>query len=114
MPSFTFKVEGIHPALAYIDRIITGLDTGIEKVLKETAEKVASDAQGRAPVDTGNLRDNIRVTESSATRAVVEAQAGYSGFVEFGTMHMSAQPFFYDAVQSATNDLRNRMADSIR
>lgn len=112
--TFTFKVEGLHPAISYIDRIVSRLDTNVEKVLKETAESVANDAKGKAPVDTGNLKDSIRVTESNATRAAVESQAGYSGFVEYGTMDMSAQPFFYDAVQKATQELRRRMGESLR
>lgn len=49
-------------------------------------------AQARAPVDTGRLRDSIRVdAEGSAARVVTDCE--YAAAVELGTSKRAPRPF---------------------
>jgi HK97 gp10 family phage protein len=76
-------------------------NTAIERLLTETAREakrdaaleIAANAQGTAPVDTGNLRRNIEATADS-----VVSKAPYSIFVNNGTRYQRANPFLNRAV----------------
>ena len=52
-------------------------------------------AKSKAPVDTGELRDSIKVGEGGLT---VNAEHGAS--VEYGTFKQQAQPYFRPAVEA--------------
>src|SRR5262245_51777736 len=56
------------------------------------AKRMAEDARAHAPVLTGTLRASI-----VARRSEVFAQAPYSGYVEYGTRYMDAEPYFFEA-----------------
>lgn len=47
------------------------------------------------PVDTGNLRRNVRFDGKN-----IRSDAKYSGYIEFGTKYMKAQPFFFYKVNA--------------
>jgi len=53
-----------------------------------------------APVDTGFMAEHIGVSEVSGEKLVIDSEAEYSGFVEFGTVKMSAQPFFMPPIDN--------------
>lgn len=61
------------------------------------AETVADIARGLAAVDTGEMRDKIKAVHLSKFSQVV-AGAKHSGYVEFGTWKMAAQPYMRPAV----------------
>ena len=65
-----------------------------------------------APVDTGNLRRNIKGVLKNKT-AEIRSDAPYSGYVEFGGKNpkrpQAEIPFFYPTV----NDGIDKMIDSI-
>lgn len=87
---------------------LQGIDT-LEKALKDKAKLQAAkalvkyygaaiqrDAQDSAPVDTGNLKRSISLEYSegaASAKAEIKATADYSGYVEYGTRYMDAQPF---------------------
>jgi len=76
------------------------------------AERVADIARGLAPVDTGFMRDNIKAVHLSKYSQVV-ANARYSGYVEFGTYKMAAQPFMRPAVQQNQKEILNTVAEAM-
>jgi HK97 gp10 family phage protein len=67
------------------------------------SEDIQAGAKMRAAVDTGFMRDNID-REVNGGRFLVIARADYSGFVEYGTRFMGAQPFMTPAVEAADYD----------
>jgi HK97 gp10 family phage protein len=102
----------------------------LHKALSQTVRKVALDLQAsaasKAPVQTGFLRSSIyTVTSTDSTygqagsppgdsyllpeaakseddlTAHVAVGANYGVYVELGTRHMAAQPYFYPAVEEA-------------
>ena len=76
------------------------------------AETVADIARENAPVDTGWLRDNIFAKHLS-NYSQVEARAKYSGFVEFGTYKMAAQPFLRPAIDEHQREILNTVAEAM-
>jgi HK97 gp10 family phage protein len=78
-------------------------DVDLPKLVEDVANLLVERAQQNAPVDTGFLRDNISVSESDDTHAVVTSDAEYSIFVEEGTSKMSPQPFMQPALADVEN-----------
>lgn len=76
------------------------------------AERVADIARKIAPVDTGELRSKIIAVHLSKT-SNVEARAGHSGFVEFGTYKMAAQPYLRPAVDQHKQEILNAVAEAM-
>ena len=59
-----------------------------------------SSAPGQAPAsDTGNLVSQIKVRQKNPDEVVVESNALYSAFLEFGTSKMLARPFLFPATE---------------
>lgn len=84
--------------------------------VQRTAKQIESGAKQRAPVDTGNLRNSITTSLSDgagagASEATVTAGAFYGPYVEFGTSRMAPQPFFGPAVDEATPQFEQAMAE---
>lgn len=78
--------------------------------LNSAQDSMVTLARELAPVDTGFMRDHILPigeATSDNLKAVVESQAEYSIFVEYGTVNMDAQPFFTPAFESASKQLKN-------
>ena len=99
------KVEGFKFA-ALSER----MRRNIAEEINSAAAAVISLAKQLSPVDTGFMRDNIEQTEQSSAdslRAVMESKADYSAFVEYGTVHQDAQPFFTPAFESGRRQLNN-------
>lgn len=75
--------------------------------LKEAAVDALGDMVRQAPVDTGNLRDNIKFEElpdggaEVSSRAYNEQGGDYAPLVEFGTRYNKAQPYFWNNVRRA-------------
>lgn len=67
------------------------------------SQDIQDGARINAPVRTGFMRDNIRrYPEGRRFRVIAEAE--YSGFVEYGTRRMAAQPYMTPAVEGADYD----------
>lgn len=78
--------------------------------LNNAASAMADVSRQLAPVDTGYMHDHIYQTEEAnedVLRSAVMSEAGYSLYVEFGTIKMDAQPFFTPAFESAKRQLAN-------
>jgi len=69
------------------------------------AQFVAKRARDRAPVDTGYMRDHIHAQKDGEASAAVISEANYSGFVEWGTVHMAAQPFLRPAIDDGQREI---------
>ena len=73
------------------------------QVVRKAALDTMADAKTLAPVDTGNLRNSITTdARPGDLRAVVEATASYSAYIEWGTSKMQPQPFMQPAQERNT------------
>ncbi len=104
----TFEIlENRFPELAAL------LPTAMDHVADHAAETLTSTAIDLCPVDTGDMQASIKKekTGESAFEVSVQKDAAAAGektyalFVDSGTIHMRAEPFFHDACQKASDDL---------
>ena len=72
----------------------------VSRRIQTAVQRVESDAKGRAPVDTGNLRNSIRHSMQGELTGVVNENAEYAAYVEFGTRYTPAQPHLGPAMAS--------------
>ena len=89
----------------------------IAGAVNNAADSCVSLGQQLSPVDTGFMRDHIKQIDTASPdqlRAVVESEADYSVFVEYGTVNMDAQPFFTPAFESARRQLNNELLRVLR
>ena len=66
--------------------------------LQDFCERVVELAKEAAPIDTGNLRDNIDWDEVKSGLFIIFTKTGYGAYQELGTVHMAAQPFIAPAI----------------
>lgn len=66
----------------------------VEQVVRTAGEDFKRNAEALVPVDTGYLRKSITTHMLSKTSVKIVSNANYSGYVEFGTRYMNAQPYF--------------------
>lgn len=105
------EMEGLEEFTSRLDEAADTLSQAIAEALQSAGDAFVDSAQGMAPVDTGFLRDNIEITESSDTEIVIVSQAEYSGFQEFGTRKMQAQPYFFQAADTAMQEMENSLSN---
>ena len=112
----TIEVSGVEEALRRLGNLRDRLELAVFGVLMDSAGVLTEEAKAYAPIHTGNLRRSIQITEANKPemKIVVSAQAPYSGFVEWGSSKMAAQPFMQPAASHAAAELPRRVADKIR
>jgi len=78
-------------------------ETGLKKEMYTAGALISRDIKKDAPVDTGNLRNNVGF-EPKDNDVTIFSKAPYSGFVERGWItsrgnEVKAQPFFYKNIE---------------
>ena len=123
-----FKIEGGAELDAALARIGRDIETRIAKnAIGAGARKVRDRAKQLAPVDTGNLRDAIKVRRANKRYGAAVADvvvtggstklkndAWYASLVEFGTVNSPAHPFLRPALDASQPLVLTAVADSIR
>lgn len=72
--------------------------------LTKIARQVRDDARAAAPVDTGALKDSIKILGGADWR-IVRSDLRYSAFVEFGTSDTPPQPYLWPQARRAQESL---------
>ena len=80
--------------------ILAGLEAKADAMTAKAALDIQAHAQGRAPVDTGTLKNSIQATQIAKNHWRVTVGADYGVYVEYGTVHMAAQPYLRPAVEA--------------
>ncbi|HEL2684088.1 TPA: hypothetical protein T7L01_000157 [Streptococcus suis] len=84
------------------------------KVLKNNGDKVKAIAMENAPEETGILKKNI-TTSYPGMEAHIHAEAGYSGYVEYGTrFNDGGQPFMRPAIEQIQPQFQKDMTDVMK
>lgn len=113
----TLQVHGTKELMADLRKAKVDVQNDARRVLREMADKIADDARGRVPVDTGLLKNSIKLSVSkrqleasvSAGGKVRGKDAYYAQFVEFGTKHSPAQPFLYPAGRAHEKETEEKL-----
>jgi HK97 gp10 family phage protein len=97
----------------YGARIAGQIDAAVQRAMDETAAAAKAEAQSRARVDTGAMRDSIdavvSTTGAGRRRMVLSIGVPYGIFNELGTSRMSAQPMLRPAIDLEAPRLRERI-----
>ncbi len=96
----TVKLVGAKEAQELLKELGNASSRNQSATLLTVGEAIVDQMQSNCPVDTGFMSDNIGVAESSENSVTVESSAAYSGFVNYGTIHQSPQPFFSDVAEN--------------
>ncbi|WP_069825293.1 HK97-gp10 family putative phage morphogenesis protein [Pediococcus pentosaceus] len=110
MSNYEFKVTGDKALFNKLARVAT--EAQVKEIVKRNTSGMQREAMEKAPVDTGNLKRNIdiEIADGGGTGKIL-SKADYSGYPEFGTRFMAAQPFMGPAFRkyrnSFVNDLKN-------
>ena len=110
------RVIGEERILARLRDMIEAMRKGGDEGSREVAEFIKDRAQQLVPVDTGRLRDSIRVNELGPRSYSVGPgdEVEYAEYVEFGTSRMAAQPYMRPAAELARQEFPRRVARRIR
>lgn len=115
-----FALGGVEQAIASIRNIGAAVnDNSLSIEAMRALEPVAETARLLAPVQSGELRDSIVVSDQLLSQprrdggrkgggvyvGVLATQAFYAWFVELGTVKMAAQPFLAPAFEQHRQDI---------
>lgn len=82
------------------DDVLKSLENGILNGLTAVGMFVGGEAQLRAPVDTGDLRDSILFEVDEGDKSVtIGTNVEHGLWVEKGTSKMDAQPYLNPAIE---------------
>lgn len=107
-------ITGVNEAITSLTSFLSDFNAAKATLLKEAANQIVQQAQSRAPVDTGFLRDNIQITTETDDEIEVTSQAEYSIYVEEGTSRMPSRPFMLPAAQEVENTFPQTVQGKIR
>lgn len=96
------RVEGKDRLIRRIRSIAAGMKRGGDSGASESAERIKDRARALAPVDTGKLRDSIKVEKVATGKYEVGPgdEVDYALFVELGTSRTRAQPYMRPAIEA--------------
>lgn len=125
--------NGLKATLAAMDRVRLAAREAANKSLQKSADELASGMRAMVPVDSGDLKESIAVTppgqstpphsQPGGSRVAGEAEfivtAGnsevrYPHHVEYGTVKMEGQPYFWPIFWLLRNLIQNRTNRDIR
>ena len=107
------KFEGDEKFLATLEKAIKESESTVDAVVKNNTERTMRKAKQLAPVDTWFMHDSI-YTNYEPLSGFVHSPASYSGYLEFGTRFMSAQPFMRPALEWMKPKYEKDLRDVIR
>lgn len=110
--SMGITVTGFPQLLATITRY-ADLFEDLTPSLQAAVDEGVTYAQSVVPVDTGFLQSSIGGQVNGPEEAEIFATAEYAAYVEYGTIHMDAQPFLEPALEIAgktlEEDIKSRL-----
>ena len=107
-----FSLHGADALIKELDHLYRDALYG-RQILRQTGEEVERLAQAKVPVDTGHLQRSIQLRVGS-TRAVIRSNANYSGYVEFGTRFMAAQPYLRPALDEVQPEFERLLWEKLK
>lgn len=94
--------------------IIAGMAPQADRICRKAALDIQARAQQRAAVRTGAMRSSIHARRVGPAHWEVNVGVEYGLYVEYGTIHMAAQPFMRPSVAEVQPQFQNAMKGVIK
>ena len=109
------RITGTGKLKAQLIEIAKRMQEAGERAEREGAEQVRDDMQVLVPVDSGRLRDSIRIEETGNGLDVGPGdEIEYAMYVEYGTSTTSAQPYAGPAADRVRVTFTDSVRDTVR
>lgn len=112
MAKVTVKLDGLEATLRAFQRAPDVARVHASSAVAASTFAVAQRARALVPVDTGRLKAAIETSRTvnglTGNVGLSSREAFYWRFVEFGTKHMAARPFFRPAAEQERNTFIER------
>lgn len=109
------RVTGTGKLKAQLVEMAKRMEAAGRQAELEGAQDVREDMQAFVPVDSGHLRDSIRIEDGATGLQVGPGdEVDYAMFVEYGTSEMSAQPYAGPAADRARMTFTDTVRDTVR
>jgi HK97 gp10 family phage protein len=96
------ELQGIKSLVKDFNNAPPVIKSEINKAINFSGVKIQREARTTAPVDTGNLRSQIRFKNTRQGQGVIGSYAQYSIYVHEGTRFQNGNPYMDRAVQIST------------
>ncbi|AHE55908.1 HK97-gp10 family putative phage morphogenesis protein [Sphingomonas sanxanigenens] len=134
MKRLTAEVEGLDSLMRKLDQLPEAIGEKVQRqILMDAGEIIAELARDLVPVDTGDLRGSITVSDTivgydgqgltlglGGTVTVYigpqrnsKPDGWYGHLVEYGTIKMAAQPFMRPAFDSTKGQVQSRIRNDL-
>jgi HK97 gp10 family phage protein len=108
------EVKGNDRLMRFLNDMPNWIKTSGMQLMDEAASVASTEAKRLAPVRTGRLKKSIRKSHTQQGEYRVGSNVPYSGFVEYGTSKMAAQPFLRPAMEKANAHLNARAFELLK
>lgn len=102
--------RGLKELNSSLDKALKEHKPKVKAALYNNTEEMKTEAKRLAPVDTRFMHENINANHGDMYGEVISS-AFYSGFVNFGTRYMMAQPFMTDSFTAQVKKLEKMIED---
>ncbi len=116
------EVRGLQSLRSKLKRLGEAEADALNREIKRAVVNIEATAKGRAPVDTGRLRNSLaheirrKAKAGSADEgasAAVGTNVSYAPYVEFGTRHQRARPYLFPALEDERPKFIERLRRAI-
>lgn len=106
-------IEGLEKLKAKIAALPAATKAELSDALNKSADQLVEMQKRLVPVRHGHLRDTIEKRDGRHKLSVIVEAGGpkafYGRWVEFGTVKMQAEPFFFPAYRALRRTIRGRI-----
>ena len=113
------KIEGKEKLLRRLKNMDDAAANVLLSAAKEGGEIALNDAKWRCPVDTGALRDSLKLENGTVSKKKAEVRVDYDksikygAFVELGANGRPGNPFMREAVDENLDEINKAVSESV-
>lgn len=101
-----FKTGGFN----HIPAVIRAIDPSAARLVEKVVVDIAAGAGATAPIDTGALAASYR-GEAEGLKGQAGSNIEYAPYVEYGTVHNSAQPHLVPSAERVIDQIKGPARD---